>query len=505
MFILTFGDSILSLARSIKMFENIHTKNRRLVVKPIDLVVAVISICISIIFLITNRTASNSVLVILPIVFSFGYLFLLSPAKRFLNSKTTTIFTVCEVLRMVALVFVTGISNQYGFNTFTTDDTTLLGVATFLIAYEFIIVSTVILLYSIKHQSIVYKNKNNVSISNGEKIGILLIIISAAILYSAFPIIRSQINFLKISAATERVGSLSTNYSSTIVLLFNYVHYTFLCIFILITNWMANKYLSHKRKRYYYISLLIGLISIATIFSESRATIIYTAYAVFSCMALLFPLYRKRTLRLVLLVMILVFLGMTVYRMFIVYRYSNYLNAISRGPVVNNNYFYQFLESYLLGPQSVAAGIQLAKTQSSKFNGFTLIYDILRPCMGFNLILKNIPIDTSTTLFNTMLNRGVVRSNGYFLQITAQGYCYFGFLLAPIFLIVFILLAFYIEKKIADTKSLFNFFFLSYIHIRMSTVVLGGTMSGFITITSMILLILLFFKFIQKLMKDIIE
>lgn len=479
-------------------------KSHRITVKPIDLLVFAVSGLTGFLFIICNTVPSNRIMVILPLIYAFGYLFLLSQAIRMRRSKTTMLFAACEFLRMVVLVFITGYTNQYGFNAFQTNDSELLTTATLLIAYEFIIGSLVVYIYSVNHSSRESED-NTVSVSYGEKIGIFLVIVSAIVLYLAFPGIRKQINFLSLDAGEEKVRATTTGaYSSMMVLLMNYIHYAYLCIFIIAASWASKKYNKGERYFYYLFSIIIGLIVVATIFGESRATLVYTAFAVLACLSRLFPKYRRRTVLWVIAGMAAVIAGMTIYRLFIVYRYSSYSNAIAAGPRVRDNYYIYFLESYLLGPQSVAAGVKLGKSLSSRFTLARLIFDFLRPCMGFNVLLKNTSIDMSTTLYNSMLY-GTTRSNGFFLQITAQGYCYFGFAFAPIFLVLFLLLAFRFEKWIKQTNSLFVFFFLNYIHIRLATVVLGGTMSGFITTTSMLVLIMGLFWLIQRFTRDSIE
>ena len=99
----------------------------------------------------------------------------------------------------------------------------------------------------------------------------------------------------------------------------------------------------------------------------------------------------------------------------------------------------------------------------------------------------------------------VGRSNGFFLQITSQGYCYFGFFFAPVFACFFMWLSARIEEWIAKTENLFVYFFLSYVFIRTSTCVLGGTMSGYITNVTMTLLVCGAFLLLQRFFGSILK
>ena len=484
---------------------NYSLMNRRkeMYVKPKDLVVFLISEIIGILFILFNTVPSNAILAVLPVVYGFGYVLFYTQSRRMVQTKTALIFHICEFLRMVVLVLVTLISGQYGFKAFRTNDANLLTTASLLMCYEYLIGSVVIYLYSARHKKDIQTEPEKVALSNGESFGIFLIVLLAIALFIALPEVRRQIHFLRLDAEDEKVRATTTgSTSSAMVLLLNFVHYAFLCIFVFVASWMYKIYNRKENATYYYVVLLAGLITIATIFGESRAALVYTTFAVFSCMVLLFPKFKKRTGNWLLLSMVLIFAGMTVYRLFFVYRYGSYADAILAGPAVGDNYYADFMESYLLGPQSVAAGIHLAQTQASRFTFPRLLVDLLRPFMGFNLLLKNTNTEMSTVLYNSMLSGVGGRSNGSFLQITAQGYCYFGFFLAPIFLVAFLLLAFWLEKRIAKSKSLFSFFFLNYMLIRIATAVLGGTMSGFITMASMLLYIMGFFWVIQKIFKD---
>ena len=143
---------------------------------------------------------------------------------------------------------------------------------------------------------------------------------------------------------------------------------------------------------------------------------------------------------------------------------------------------------YCLGPQSVACGIHFSDLMRGDFTIGTFLYDIFRPFMGLNFIAKLFDGRTSIMMYNSWFSGIEGKSNGLFLQISNQGYCYFGLLLAPVFACIFMRIAIFIEKKLKQTKTLFLFFFYNYVYIRVATCVIAGTMSGYISTITMALI-----------------
>ena len=305
---------------------------------------------------------------------------------------------------------------------------------------------------------------------------------------------------MALSSASDKVRDIEAGGTSSVFTgLMAYVHDAFLCIFILVLDRNAKKFEMTGRKRYVWISTFAGLITISVIFGESRATIVYTLYAVISCLWHKFEKHKNSILILTGVTALVVFLGMTVYRLFAVYKYSSYSVALESGGYMGQNYYSKFMESYLLGPQAVASGIDFKNQFAGSFSVIRFIFDIFRPFMGFNLILKRISVTPSITLYNSWLSGVAGRSNGSFLQITVQGYCYFGFLLSPLFTCIFLWISVKIENWMNRETNLFIYFFLCYVFIRTSTCVLGGTLSGYITNLSMTFLMCGFFVLLQKL------
>jgi hypothetical protein len=103
--------------------------------------------------------------------------------------------------------------------------------------------------------------------------------------------------------------------------------------------------------------------------------------------------------------------------------------------------------------------------------------------MGLNFLIKDLRLETTSELFNTFV-RGDGAGAGLLMPITAHGYLYFGWILSPIFLCVFLRLSLYLEKIMKSTRSMYILFFVSFVFIRTSTSIVSATTSSIITAVS---------------------
>lgn len=473
-------------------------------VKIADLCICLVSVLCSIVFIIANTKGFCHSIVILPAVFGFCYLVFAAPIIRRQKSKTMIFVSACEFLRCVFLPVFIAFSDYTGFGLYSTNDGDLIFKAVMLMAWEMIVIFVFLHVY-IRNHTIDEDETREIRIADN-KYAIYLIVFVGVLIYIVSPQIRRYISFFALSSASAKIRDIQAGgLSSVFTGLMTYVHDAFLCIFILVLDANAKKYEQNRRRRYVWISTIAGLITISVIFGESRATIVYTLYAVLCCLSKKYKKYRNSILLLMGVAALAVIIGMTVYRLFAVYKYSSYSAAIVSGGYMGQNYDSKFMESYLLGPQSIAAGIDFKNAFANSFTVTRFIFDIFRPFMGFNLILQKFSVAPSITLYNSWLTGVAGRSNGNFLQITSQGYCYFGFLLSPMFTCIFLWISVKIENWMKKETNLFVYFFLCYVFIRTSTCVLGGTMSGYITNMSMTFLMCGFFLLMQKLFSSFVR
>lgn len=481
--------------------QKIINRDKKLIVGNFDLLISLLSIVSAVVFIWFNKIDYLNSLVVLPIVFSICYIIFLAPIIHAKKSLTATIVAFCCGLRCVFLPVFISITGYSGFEGYQTTNVSLLNESALLMCWELIVIC--IFLFIVTSNKAGYTLTNNIENLGTGRYPLYLLILLATIIFFVSPEVRNYINFLTLNSNSAKVRGLTAGIQSSFTTgLITFVHEAFLCVFIVVLDVFSSKYNNTNKKIYVVVPTIVGLATVGLIFGESRATIIYTLFAVVSCLMLKFEKYKRKIFYVLIAGAVVILLGMTIYRLFAVYNFTTYSAAIANGGI-REHYLSIFFESYLLGPQSVAAGIDFKNTFSGSFTIWRLLYDIFRPFMGFNIILQNLNIDTTITMYNSWISGVAGQSNGVFLQITNQGYCYFGFVFAPVFTCVFLALSVKIEKWMMRTKSLFTYFFLSYTFIRTSTCILGGTMNDFIVTTSMTLFMTTFFFIFQKLLLGI--
>lgn len=473
-------------------------------VMPLDLVVFAVSMLSAVAFLIINRLSYINSMAILPVIFAVCYLLLAAPVIRVRRSKTMIVFAICEFARCVFLPLFSAVTNYSGFTRYATEDGELILRAVLLMSWEMVFVFGFLALY-LRYRRPAERRSHTVELGEN-KYAIYLIVLSGIVLFAVLPQVREYVNFLFLNADSEKVRDVIAGGNSSLFTgAVTYVQYAFLCVFVLILDYCSKKYGFSGKRRFILISTIAGLATVSVIFGESRAAIIYTLFAVLSCLLLKYREHKKSIVTVLVVGAVAVLGGMTVYRLFAAYNFASYSAAIEHGGYMGENYYAKFAEAYLLGPQSIAAGMEFKEFFSTSFTPERFLMDLFRPFMGINLILKNFGVDTSITLYNSWIYGTTGRSNGFFLQITSQGYCYFGFFFAPVFACFFMWLSARIEEWIAKTENLFVYFFLSYVFIRTSTCVLGGTMSGYITNVTMTLLVCGAFLLLQRFFGSILK
>jgi hypothetical protein len=318
-----------------------------------------------------------------------------------------------------------------------------------------------------------------------DALALIIVLLLGVLLYLIVPEVNKSLNFMFLEPNSTKVRALTTGSQSSLsVGLISFTYYAFLCGFIIALDYTKRRYDISGSTQYVFMATIVGLIAVSIINGESRSTTVYSLYAITQSLCICFKKYRKIIIRILVISGVVVLLGITAYRLFAVYKYSSYSSAL-QGASLRKNYLPSFIEMYLLGPQSVACGIHFSDQMRENFTIGTFFYDIFRPFMGLNFIAKSFNSSTSIMMYNSWFSGIEGKSNGLFLQISNQGYCYFGLLLAPVYACIFLGIAIFIEKKLKQTKMLFLTFFYNYVYIRVATCVTAGTMSGYISTISM--------------------
>ena len=476
--------------------------DRKLRIRGRDGLIFLICFVASSVILMSDAHGFNNILLFLPIVFGLCYILILAPLRYRTGSKTVLWFTIAEFIRLVFVPCYESINQYVGFYGFSTEDTTLLIRSVVLMSYECLFVS-IFLVVALRHKiDDIAEDEVEVAPLGNDAVALVIVLLMGILIYLFVPEVKRTLNFLVLESNSEKIRALTTGSQSSLsVGLITFTYDAFLCGFIIALDYAKRKYDISGRKLYVFIAAVFGMIAVSIINGESRSTIVYTLYAITQCLCICFKKYKKNITRILLISGGVVLLGMTAYRLFAAYKYSSYSAALQGGSL-RANYIPAFIEMYCLGPQSVACGIHFSDLMQNDFTIGTFFYDIFRPFMGLNFIAKAFNSSTSIMMYNSWFSGIQGKSNGLFLQISNQGYCYFGLLFAPVYACIFLRIAIFIERKLKKTQTLFLIFFYNYVYIRLATCVIAGTMSGYISTMTMALIMCGAIYLLQKLVSS---
>lgn len=139
-----------------------------------------------------------------------------------------------------------------------------------------------------------------------------------------------------------------------------------------------------------------------------------------------------------------------------------------RGAINNDNEYFQIADltqMYFGGPYNVAIAIETAEAYPEGRTLKTAFYDCTRSVLGLNVIVRNVK---GVELSSHYYNRRIFNSSHstQIIPMIGEGYYLFGILFAPIFDVMFILLAYLLTKqKNKVSIEIWYFFVLSLMRL----------------------------------------
>jgi len=152
---------------------------------------------------------------------------------------------------------------------------------------------------------------------------------------------------------------------------------------------------------------------------------------------------------------------------------------------------------YTGGPYNVAISIETKDYYPEASHLSVLLFDVFRPMIGVNILLKDMPQVYSNIYFNMRMWTHVDRRS-QILPMIGQGNLYFGFLFSPIFSILFVLLAYFLERIYQSTIPLELYYFIGLALIRLGFMMGQNTMNMINDISMNLFLFLLVYFFNKK-------
>lgn len=435
---------------------------------------------ISLISIIIPICVKLNVLIVLPIVFFIMFILLLNPLMNKNNSITLYIFTITSMMRYCLLpMFETlyPITHLVNINHFNSIEFVK---GLFLMVLELVAISFFFyLFFRLNTKNKINKKENFIVLEKNIILSVLIVLSLILIINS--PNITQNLNFFIIGDSGERLSSKINQFTLIEKILMELFNASKIFLFVIGISFLYKKYNTSKNKKLIYlVTLIFSIIIIGVIVTEERSIYIYFGFPILFILYKLFPAYRKHTIIGIFSILIIAVGYMTLYKTIYLFKFDSISTAIGESNFNFNDLTYQ-LEIYLLGPYSYCVGNQIVFSNNSLIQ---LLYDISRPFIGLNFLVKDLSINTSTQLYCLLLTSGT-SDTGYLLPISVQGGLYFGKIFGSLLLWIPIYISLKFERKIHTENRIFLVFVYCYLFIRFATCNVFSDINTIITHFSM--------------------
>ena len=450
----------------------------------IDVIFSIIAIfTIAISFF--NCTGIYSQIFLLPIAYLIFHL-----SNKFILKNSILLIEIvdfCAFLRYVILPMVYSIEPTFSFSSYSCSSNFIMDDAIYLMFYELIVITLFLLVFKINSKKKLKDNGDIVEFSEKKNKGykfIKLFIFVTLIMIAINPSVLTQFSFMIIQSNTSvRIGAISSSASSLDMILRQFVLISILFSYVISIIFIRDKY--KDKKTYFAIvsSLILSFVCISIIVAEQRSTQIYCAFAAIVLLGRIYKEHRKLIISSLLFSCALIVSLLTIYKTFYVFNSSSYYESIFSSDAQFLKSLSYNLEVYLLGPQTVAAGIEFAEFNEVGIGQF--LYDLFRPFIGISFLLKDTGMSLTSEIFNLYVTSGY--SSGYLLPLTAHFYAFAGFISSPLLICAVYKCAYELEKTMINSDSEFISFFAAYIYIRFATSMICSNLATIMVSLSSIL------------------
>lgn len=425
-------------------------------------VVFIISFSVSIILFIENYGKQGfNYLFLLPLIYSIITFFLSSISKRLVNRLLFILLYGLYFVRMVLQPFLILLSNYsivLGGRTQAISDFIIISnlpSAVILMCYEFVIVFFTLYLYynnlNVKNHFSPINEDLKTTLLFKEIITSLLLFIGGVIfIYPQFT------NYFEFFISNQ--NKVNFEYSRGLIFMKKtipyYIYWLVLFILDLLQIYLPILivYFIHKRIRPYsyflaYVSSLVILFFTFVIMTPQRMTSIQLSLVLFVILNILYPKTTKQLSPFISPLIIT----------FAIIALLIKVNFIEHSKTDSLCYLSGIMNAYFSGPFNVSASLSI--THGFSFN--IVASDILRNIPFLNYFFKDMP--NSVNLFN----KTVLGENQTYLifPMIGQGKFYFGYIFAPLFSFISIVLALYFERKFEVSNSIIGKYIFLYISI----------------------------------------
>jgi hypothetical protein len=392
-------------------------------------------------------------LCLLPIAYGIAYFFVL---RRWIYKKLKiflTIFTGATFIRYVCMPIIIVLSGYYEGRSAVSPTYESFQAACLLMIYELFI--AIVLIELLQRKS---KAKTTISFHMNfdfPKYTIVYLMFIGITLILSFLKPQSYNLFSFISprlSGAEHLTSPPFLEAIIIYMIFTCKH----LIFVLLLTQLFKKYKYTNQNIYQNIAFFIVLVNISVFYGLNRSDLVMPAIA---SILLYILLFRDKN------IIKYVFTGFIVFILVSLIAESRELASVSR----NQNSLVDiadFIQGYFGGVYNVAISIETYEYFPESRSFIRVLYDTLRPFIGFNVLLKNIDITITNLYFNQRLWFSYFYSQ--IIPMVGQGYIHFGFIFAPLLDCIIISIAHIMENQLNKSKRIEVFYFFSICLIRMA-------------------------------------
>lgn len=415
-----------------------------------------------------------------PLVFSFFFIILLS---KILFKDTTRLFYVvfssAAALRYLVLPVLIVLSDYYGGRSLVEPAPNSYARSILLMNYELIAICIVIFLIE-NHNKYTTKAEKNTAFSlEGTNYGYFLFGVITLFGIILFPNSMSTINI---------IFPNSLEYDLELAFIENIIVYFAIVAkqltFVIFTKKLYKMFLINKKEIYVFLSFVLALFNVLIYFGTNRTDIIVSTIVSFLLLFKLFGKVVKKYFIITIIILLIVIFIVTVARDH---------RSISEGGSLLVD-ITDTIQIYMGGVYNVAIAIETKEVFPQAGNLSVLFFDIFRPMIGVNFLVRTLPFEYSNIFFNQRI-WGNIERRSQILPMIGQGYIFFGFLFSPILSFVFVKIQSYLEKLTFKTTSLEIYYFLSLSVVRFGIFMGQNTMNLINDISMNLVLFLMIFYF----------
>ncbi|QUI21960.1 hypothetical protein HZI73_06435 [Vallitalea pronyensis] len=443
-----------------------HITNKGYRIAFVNTIVVCLCIITSVIIWFDHSHDGYKLLFLHPLTFSIAYLFVLSKKIHQGNKKLFfMVFMGIASIRYVVLPLLIVLSGHYGGRSFIEPDQASFLKAILLMNYELIVCSVFIGFKEWRKGKKGAIKKPIIETSfealKGYDIGYICFGVLTVVGVVTHPTVLLSINFI-----IPNVFAKSIEYSFTQNLVIYFVVVFKQLLFIMVTKKLFYLFKQSKKHQYITYNFLVALLNILTYFGTNRSDIVISAIVSFFLLYKLYGQIMKKYFALGSIALVLLIMLVT----------SARDNASISGHTNGLLDITDTFQVYTGGPYNVAIAVETKSYFPEANDVSVLFFDIFRPMIGVNFLVKELPFQYSNIFYNKRLWLDIDRRS-QILPMIGQGNLFFGFILAPLFSLFFIRLHYYFEKKVAITKSVEIFYFVNLAIVRLGFFMGQNTMN----------------------------